>query len=309
LAGFLSFKRARGYQYKRAEFMLHSFDRFLSLLARKKRTWRLDQAIFAWLADRPDRKAISVAMDLSVLREFWRYLHRLDSHRYAREPRWPILPTEPRFVAHILTKQQIHSLLGLITQLDRPLFRSALYRALFLVLYCSGLRIGEALRLRVQDVDFVRRAFYILESKGRSRWVPFHPSLQGELQRYLQARRAFVGEVARSDARLFVSHNRQRLPISTASGTFAGLYRAAGLKPAHGRDGPRLHDLRHSFAVHRLTRWYREGADLHSRLPWLSTYMGHVDLLGTETYLTTTPELLGLAGKRFGNHFRRKRSS
>lgn len=63
--------------------------------------------------------------------------------------------------------------------------------------------------------------------------------------------------------------------------------------------GPRPYDWRHTFAVHRLTRWYRQGVDLHARLPWLSTYMGHDDILGTETYLTVTPELLGLAGHRF----------
>jgi integrase len=71
------------------------------------------------------------------------------------------------------------------------------------------------------------------------------------------------------------------------------------MKPARGRVGPRPYDLRHTFVVHRLTRWYRQGADLHSRLPWLSAYLGHVNLLGTEKYLAATPELLSLAANRF----------
>jgi integrase/recombinase XerD len=76
------------------------------------------------------------------------------------------------------------------------------------------------------------------------------------------------------------------------------------LKPARGRIGPRPYDLRHAFAVHRLSRWYGEGADLHARLPWLSTYMGHVDIIGTESYLHTTPELLDLAGNRLRRRYK-----
>jgi integrase len=81
------------------------------------------------------------------------------------------------------------------------------------------------------------------------------------------------------------------------------MYRMAGLKPAIGRVGPRPYDLRHTFAVHRLTRWYRQRVDLHARLPWLSAYLGHVNLLGTEVYLTATPELLALAARRFRRRF------
>lgn len=74
-------------------------------------------------------------------------------------------------------------------------------------------------------------------------------------------------------------------------------------EPDHGRIGPRPYDFRHSFAVQRLSKWYRQGADLHSRLPWLSAYMGHDDILGTETYLTATPELLELAGSRLRSRY------
>ena len=303
LAAFLAFKRTRGYRYARAEFMLRSFDRFLSSMARRRRAWHLDQAILGWLQKRPGRKPISVAMELSVVREFWRYLHRRNPRRFAREPRWPRLPNEPAFVAHVLSPAHVRLLLHLIGGLDRSRFRRFLYRALFLVLYCTGLRFGEALRLRFRDVDLGRRTFFIAESKGRSRWVPFHASLAVELERYLPHRRAFVGLVAEPDDLLFVGANRRRLPVNTAHGTLCKLFRAAGLKPASGRIGPRPYDLRHTFAVHRLARWYRQGVDLHGRLPWLSAYLGHVDLLGTETYLTATPELMALAGDRFRRRY------
>jgi integrase/recombinase XerD len=176
-----------------------------------------------------------------------------------------------------------------------------------LVLYCTGVRFGEALRLRIRDLDVRRRVLFIEESKGRSRWVPFHPSLAIEIERYLRARRDFVGADAAPDDRVFVGSNRCKLASSTAAGTFAKLYRSAGLKPARGRIGPRPYDLRHTFAVHRLTRWYRQGVDLHGHLPWLSAYLGHVNLLGTEVYLTATPELIALAGDRLHHRYSGRR--
>jgi integrase len=309
LAAFLAFKRARGYRYVRAEFTLRSFDRFLASRARRRHTRRLDEAMLTWLAGRPGRKAISVAMELAVIREFWRYLHRRDPRRFSREPRWPRLPTESQFVARVLSREHIRLLLRLIGSLNGPKFRRSLYRALVLVLYCTGLRFGEALRLRIRDLDIGRRVLFVTESKGRSRWVPFHPSLAVELGRYLRARRIFVGFDAVADDRVFVGVNRRTLAVSTAGGALCNLYRSAGLKPARGRIGPRPYDLRHTFAVHRLTRWYRQGVDLHRRLPWLSAYLGHVDLLGTETYLTATPELLALAGDRFRRRYSRTRST
>jgi site-specific recombinase XerD len=114
LAAFLSFKRTRGYRYARAEFTLRTFDRFLRSPARRRHARHLDQTILAWLASRPDRQANSVAMDLSVIREFWRYLHRRDPRRFAREPRWPRLPTAPQFLAHVLSLEHVRLLLRLI---------------------------------------------------------------------------------------------------------------------------------------------------------------------------------------------------
>jgi integrase len=309
LSAFLVFKRARGFGYVRAEFMLKSFDRFLSSRARSQRARRLDETILAWLASRPGRKAISVAMELSVIREFWRYLHRCDPRRFAREPRWPRLPNEPPFVAYVLSPTEVKLLLRLASKLSRPKFRRHLYRALILTLYCTGLRPGEALRLRIHDLDLRKRVIFVAESKGRSRWVPFHHSLALELARYLRARSSFVGCDAAPDDHVFVGVNRYRLPNSTAGYTFSNLYRSAGLKPVAGHVGPRPYDLRHTFAVHRLTRWYRQGVNLQGRLPWLSAYLGHVDLLGTETYLSATPELMALAVSRFRRRYELSKGS
>jgi site-specific recombinase XerD len=301
LRNFLIFKRSVGYRYARAEFTLLEFDRFLNKYAVENRRWRLDQAIMAWLSSKPQRQPISVGADATVLRQFCSYLHRLPGRRAGRDPLWPKLPTESVFVPCVLSEANIHQLLELATHLGRPNFRASLYRALLLVLYCTGLRFGEALRLCLRDVNTGTGLIFVDMFKGRSRWVPMHRSLSRELDKYLVERRTVAR--AQPDDRFFTGANCKELPVSTAEYTLRKLFQRAGLKPARGRVGPRPYDLRHAFAVQRLSLWYRRGMDLHAHLPWLSAYMGHDDILGTETYLTATPELLELAGSRLRRRY------
>ena len=305
LSAFLAFKRALGYPYRRAEFTLRDLDRFLAHQVQGRGGQRLYESILAWLERRPGRKSVSVACELAVVRQFYAFLRR-QGRRGLREPSWPKLPATSDHVPYVLSTKEVRQLLHLTKKLGGHPFRRIMYRTLILVLYCTGLRFGEALRLRLRDLDLASGTLFIVESKGRSRWVPCHRSLCGELKRYLAVRRAFAP--AGQDDRLFVGTDRTRIPTTrlatkSASDTVRRLLRIAGLKPATGRVGPRPYDFRHAFAVHRLTRWYRAGVDLHARLPWLSAYMGHDDLLGTETYLTATPELLSLAGGRFRRRY------
>jgi integrase/recombinase XerD len=175
------------------------------------------------------------------------------------------------------------------------------------LLYCTGIRFGEALRLHIGDVDTRSAVLFVKQFKGRARWVPFHRSLASELDCYLKARHSFAPALA--DDCLFVGANKKTLPIRTASQTLRTLFRKAGMKPMVGRVGPRPYDLRHAFAMHRLALWYRQGADLHARLPWLSAYMGHDNILGTQTYLSATPELLALAGNRMRHQYLHSRKA
>ena len=305
LHGFLEWKRSFGCRYERAQFTLQALDRFLSTATQGRRNLRLDQALLTWLARQPNRKPLSVSIELAVIRQFYAYLRRRYPGRFEREPLWPQLPTTSDFVPYVLTLAQVRILLQHARKLSRPAFRGVLYPTLLLMLYCTGIRFGEALRLRIKDVDTDADVLFIAEFKGRSRWVPFHRSLSHEIERYLVARRAFAS--AAPDDCLFVGANRRYLPVRTASGTIRNLLCGAGLKSPTGRSGPRPYDLRHTFAVHRLTRWYKAGVDLQARLPWLSAYMGHDNILGTEKYLTATPDLLALAGNRFRRRFFSKR--
>lgn len=237
LQSFLQFKRSLGYGYKRPEFSLREFDRFLVEYAGKNHNWQLDRAALAWLASKPDRKPVSVSGDAAVLRQFYRYLQRSSKPGSVAEPIWPHLPTASSFVPNYLSEEDILKLLSLCSDLKRPLFRAALYRALILVLYCTGIRFGEALRLRMQDVDTHGDVLFINTFKGRARWIPFHRSLSRELDRYLTARVEYA--TSDRDAGFFVGVNQRRLPVETAARTFRILFKLAALKPEKGRIGPR----------------------------------------------------------------------
>lgn len=306
LDAFLAFKRALGSPYVRAEFTLRSFDRFVLAYAREHRPFRLDRAVSAWLdSQRNDRKPVSVTVDLGAVRQFCLHRRRRDPDAFVPGRAWAPQSTESHFLPFVFSVAQVRDLMKRTASLPGPPSRGAAFRALLLVLYCTGVRFGEALRLRVRDVDLARRLLFIAESKGRARWVPFEGTLGRELARY--AKKRGVLTEAMSAAPFFVDPHGRGLGIKRASDTVRGLLRAAGLKPAKGRVGPRPYDFRHTFAVHRLVRWYRAGVDVNARLPWLSAYMGHNDILGTEVYLTATPELLTVASTRFARLVARRR--
>lgn len=308
ITAFLVFKRALGCPYQRGEKMLRAFEGFVGEHTGRRGGTALEDLVRAWLGRNGNRKSVSIANECGVIRQFCLFRRRRDRTAFVPSRQWTPQSTESVFFPYVLAKSDVKALLRLAADLERPRFRAPLYRVLLLILYCTGIRFGEALRLRVRDVDVANATLFIATSKGRARWVPFHLSLAREIEHYLAARRRFAR--ARPDDRFLVGLNGKRLPVTTASETVRGLLRRAGLKPAAGRVGPRPYDLRHTFAVHRLERWYRAGVDAQRRLPWLSAYMGHDDILGTETYLTASPQLLGVAATRMKRrlHLRRRRT-
>jgi integrase/recombinase XerD len=135
----------------------------------------------------------------------------------------------------------------------------------------------------------------------KSRYVPFSPSSTRHLEKYLRKRRDYGFSTA-ATAPVFPNLDGRRHGHAGFVTLFLELLRSLGLRGPKGQRGPRVHDLRHTFAVHRLLAWYRGGANLAAKLPLLSTYLGHSTLTGTETYLQATAELLTQAGQRFRNH-------
>ena len=236
------------------------------------------------------------AVKRSALNGFYRYaLGRGLATRTplpADEPRRPAA-TPPYIYSRAELRRLLHGVEASrkgARQLD-----AATFRALLLVLYGAGLRLGEALRLTRGDIDLEQALLAVRETKfHKTRLVP----LGAPLARTLAA----SGPPAATQP-FFASRDGTPLAFTTVQGAFGKLRRAVGVRRTDGaRWQPRRHDLRHTFAVHRLLAGYRAGADVQARRPWLATYLGHADISGTQAYLTLTPDLLTAASARFARY-------
>lgn len=214
-----------------------------------------------------------------------------------------ILPTPSNtFMPYIYSNDELQRLVDTAASQDHPRkkLECITLRTLILLLYGAGLRLGEALHLRLRDVNLPDSLLTIRESKFyKTRLVPIGPRLSAALSAHVQKRYHSTASL-NPDALVFVTRDGERVTLQIAERSFDRLRNIAHV---HRNDGaryqPRLHDLRHAFAVHRLVSWYRQGADVPRLLPQLSTYLGHVHVASTQRYLTMTPELLQEASLRF----------
>ena len=239
-----------------------------------------------------------------VLRGFYRFAM---ARGYAASSPLPkIIPKPPHFVPHIFSHEELQRLLDATACCESPRSKLQPYtcRMLILLLYGAGLRISEALSLRLSNVDLTAGVLTIRESKCyKTRLVPIGPDLAGAVGQYV-AQRA-KAHPTQLDGALFLTRTGTSVARHTAENVFSRLrVRAGVLRQDGGRYQPRLHDLRHAFAIHRLVSWYRQGADVQRLLPQLATYLGHVHVAATQRYLTLTPELLHEASQRFERYAR-----
>jgi integrase/recombinase XerD len=237
----------------------------------------------------------------SALLGFYRYAV---SRGYATTIPLPaFVPKRPGpFVPHIYSREELRRLLDAADSCQGPpcCIDPLTLRTAVVLLYAAGLRVREAIHLNRADVDLGRGVLTIRQTKFfKDRLVPFGEHLSPVLVRYAQ--RAGTGLGADRDQTPFLTtRTGQRLEHRTLQGSFQRLRERAGVRRTDGaRYQPRLHDLRHTFAVHRLTSWYRQGADVQKLLPVLSVYLGHAHLASTQAYLSLTPELLQEVNRRF----------
>ncbi len=237
----------------------------------------------------------------AILRSFYRYA--LGRGLVLRSP----LPTTaprvpPQLVPYIYSTAELRRLIAATDSLrtTKSRLQAHTIRTLLLVLYGTGMRVGEALALNIQDVDLAERVLTIRDTKFfKTRLVPVGPTLAGKIDQYIRERRALPLPAGEASA-LFTTRTGNRLDYSSVSARFRRVRHAARVqRDADARYQPRLHDLRHSYTTHRLIAWYRTGADVQRLLPQLSTYLGHKDLASTQRYLTMTADLLQEAGGRF----------
>lgn len=235
---------------------------------------------------------------LDALRGFYRFAL---ARRYT--PRSPLPTNVPRcpqaFVPYIYSEEEIKRLLAAAASRERCNLSTLTCRTLLLLLYGTGLRIGESLALDLADVDLESALLCIRETKFyKTRIVPIGADLTRVLRDYLLERSK--GAPIPADGPFLLTRQGKRLSRAGAEEAFKQLRRQAKVSRIDGsRHQPRLHDMRHTYAVTRLVRWYRDGADVQRLLPQLATYLGHVHISGTQRYLTMTPELLRQASLRF----------
>jgi integrase/recombinase XerD len=239
---------------------------------------------------------------LCILRQFCRYLSYFDSrtcliHRNC-------VPRRTRPAPYIYSRQEVSRIMAAARKLGPSgSLRPVVVSNLIGLLYVTGLRIGEALNLTLADIDLKRRVIEVREGKFRkSRYVPISQSTAKRLKVYLEKRRQ-AGFSTASDAPAFLNIIGARHGHPGFVTLFLEILRDIGLRGPKGQPGPRIHDLRHTFAVHRLLAWYRQGVNLAAKVPLLSTYLGHSTITGTDVYLNATAQLLESAGKRFHAHF------
>jgi integrase/recombinase XerD len=307
---YLAMRRSLGFKLQRAGPALLDFVSFLEQHGASYITLRL---ALAWatlpLGGQPDTRA---AQRLSFVRLFARYRSATD--RRTEIPPPGMLPFRPkRAQPYLYSEQEIQQLLR--ATLDRPLSprhrkRCALlpwvYYCLFGLLSVSGLRLGEARNLRLQDVDLKAGVLTICGAKfGKDRLVPLHASTCRVLADYLVRRQRHWARRPVSSY-LFVSSWGNRLDSGQIHRAFYAASRQIGLRGASDSHGPRLHDLRHRFATTTLLNWYRSHQEPERCLPLLSAFLGHVHVSDTQWYLSASPELMREAMSRLEQYWEQR---
>ncbi len=288
LDSYLAMRRALGFKLVREGQMLCRFVEY----AHQQRASFVTTAIAqAWANQSNNALPITKAHSLGAIRGFARHLHASDPRHQV--PPIDLIPYRRiRHQPYIYSDKDVAALLKAAQGIRHPL-KAATYATLFGLLAVTGMRLGEALALDDRDLDCNDALLVIRNSKfHKSRQLPLHPTTRDALRAYADKRNEFI---SRPRAQSFLlSTSGKRLISQNVHTTFWRLLQKAGLYECR----PRIHDLRHSFAVKTIRRWYEAGLDVEPRLPSLSTYLGHVSPTSTYWYLTATPELMALAGKR-----------
>lgn len=304
ITSYLRYKRALGHKFDTEESTLRLFDQFLVEHTVADLKALQPPLIEAFLASRPRTRPRSYNHLLGVVGGFFAWLvsqERLDNSPVRARRRRVTSQLRP----FLFEPPQVKRLLVLAGQLldnSRAPHRAEVYQLIFSLMYGLGLRVGEVVRLRYGDVELARALLVIDKSKfGKTRLVPFGPRMKQYIARYLERCVDWFGTWQPNDPLFAFSFSPMRRPlrIETISQTFHHLVLKLDLDVPPGVDRPRLHCLRHSFAVTTLLRWYRTGVDPNRRLFHLSTFMGHVDPASTAWYLTITDALLNEANRRF----------
>jgi integrase len=292
LQRYVAMRRGLGHQFRSQERRLTDFVSFMEDRGAAIITYRL---ALEWATLPPDRRC-SWALRLCDVRGFARHLVNVEPR--TEVPPIKTLPPLRRAKPYLYSDEELQRLLAAALELPpSDGLRRWTFHCLFGLLAVTGLRISEALWMRRDDVDLEQGVLTIRDTKfGKSRLVPMHSTTQAVLLRYSARRDEHPDR--QSSPYFFVTERGRRLLLQYVYPVFWKLSRQIGLRAQADHNGPRLHDLRHRFAVQTLLGWYRAGEDVDRRLPALSTYLGHGCIRDTYWYLSACPELMEHAARR-----------
>jgi integrase/recombinase XerD len=297
IAAYIQHNRHLGKHFVAEEWILRAFSRSVG----KMSLHRIRPEIITQFVNRDGTSVETIARKRRALAGFFRYAVTRGRLKASPMPSFERRRGASSFTPYIFSEDELKRLLEAVPAASGP--RSEIdadtLRTFVLLTYGAGLRCGEARRLEVTDIDFPRSLLHIRDTKFfKTRIVPISATLSAVLKAFVVKYHSYRSRDG-SDS-LFCKRDGTPLTCSAISAAFHRLRAIAGIKRDGGaRNQPRLHDLRHAAAVHRVISWYRAGADLNDLLPKLATYLGHKDLSGTQRYLTMTEELLAEASRRF----------
>lgn len=305
-ADYLALRRSMGFQLDRTQTRLHQFLAFME----ERKTARITVALaLEFATQNPQLSPKTIASRLSAVRGFARYLAGSDPRTETPPP--GLLPARSCPARpHLYSQEEIAQLLEATSsypswnRFPGPWYlryRSSALSCIFGLLAVTGMRIGEVLHLRDDDIDRDEGILTIRNAKfGKSRLVPLHHSTLKALANYVTHRDSFFTRQRPGItlSALFVTSRGTRFAVTEIDRVFLEISRKIGLRAPGASHGPRLHDFRHRFAIETLLRWYRCGEKVDRLLPVLSTWLGHTHVSGTYWYLSCTPELMAAAGAR-----------
>ncbi|HLZ54809.1 MAG TPA: tyrosine-type recombinase/integrase [Verrucomicrobiae bacterium] len=293
LDDYLQLRRQLGYKMQEAGFLLRNFVRF----AEQKGAGVIRAKLALQWAAQPNIKPAQSGSRLGVVRRFAEYLSAYDAR--TEVPPQKLLPYHfCRRDPYHYTDENVCQLVNAAWQINpASQIKGPTFGTVLGLLAVTGMRVGEALALDDGDVDFDRTLLTIRLAKGgKSRVIPLHASTISALHHYASIRDSIYPQ--RPSMAFFVWDGGDRLVYDSVNRWFLLVACQIGLRKPGDQHGPRVHDLRHYFAIRTLLNWYQADADVEARLPELSTYLGHVHVRDSYWYLSAVPELLQLATLR-----------
>jgi integrase len=294
---FIALRRGLGYRSPSQERALRAFGRHVDQEGHKGPI-PLELSL-DWATKTASTDPCNPARRLTSVRGFLRHLASIDGATEVPQPGL-LGPTGHRKPPHIYSEAEISDLLAAAAGLaPSGGLRPHCYATFFGLIACTGLRISEALALRIGDVDLDQAVLTVRAGKrGRTRLVPLHPSAVPPLTQYATEREQRYGPPGK-DAAFFRTDRNDQISYNTAHHAFSVVRRQLGWTATGRTRAPRVHDLRHTMVVRRIQAWHTEGVDVDANIAVLATYLGHVEVRDLYWYLSAVPELMGIVAARF----------